>query len=197
MVNYINLLKKRFQFYFIEISFTYLFMKNCKVFFFKVFLFFALIKKERERERESCHKWIKALTLAATICIHNIYLALFVISKSGPEFKCHLTWPIVGIYRGIMLRGPQLSVGAEHPISQRWQGVCKIQYWLTDWQDYFFLTALIAQFIKQDHVFQINWDIKIGESFFFCLNWLQYGFTLLHIITILCNFFQMIFINFV
>lgn len=171
MVNYINLLKKNFSFILLKSHLLIYLWKIVRFFFFFiVFLFFALIKKERERKRESCHQWIKALTLAA------IY---------------------IGIYRGIMLHRPQLSVGAELPISQCWQGVCKIQYWLTDWQDYFFLTALIAQFIKQDHVFQINWDIKIGESFFFCLNWLQYGFTLLHIITILCNFFQMIFINFV
>lgn len=110
--------------------------------FYDYFTFFFALMREREeeseRKRESSHKWIKALTFAVTICVHNIYLVMFVISKSGPKFKCHLTWPIVGLYRGIMLHRPQLSKGAELSISQRWQGVYKIQYWLTDWQDYFF-----------------------------------------------------------
>lgn len=106
--------------------------------YFTFFLHWWEREEESERKRESSHKWIKALTFTVTICVHNIYLVMFVISKSGPEFKCHLTWPIVGIYRGIMLRRPQLSIGAERSISQCWQGVYKIQYWLTDWQDYFF-----------------------------------------------------------
>lgn len=169
-------------------------MKNCKFCFLWLFHFFFALMREREeeseRKRESSHKWIKALTFTVTICVHNIYLVMFVISKSGPEFKCHLTWPIVGIYRGIMLRRPQLSIGAELSISQRWQGVYKIQYWLTDWQDYFFWTAVIAQFMKQDHVFQINWDIKIDKSFFVSI-WFH---TTAHHYNFLR---QMIFLNFV
>lgn len=151
--------------------------------------FFGIDERERKRvrERESSHKWIKALTFAVTICVHNIYLVMFVISKSGPEFKCHLTWPIVGIYRGIMLRRPQLSIGAERSISQRWQGVYKIQYWLTR---LLFWTAVIAQFMKQDHVFHINWDIKIDKSFFVSI-WF-------HTTAHHYNFLQqMIFLNFV